>query len=184
MPQFESGESIGAMFDLGETRLDEGFEVADSIPIEMGRYKAAQARMFFNSSRHRAVYGDLRGSWQQFYGGTHWSAEVSISAAPNPQISVELSQEWNRVEVPNGEFTSNITSLRLGYAFSTKLFTNALFQYNSLNKDLSANLRFNFIHRPGSDLFVVLTERRGVNDRLWDLSNRGMVAKLTYLARL
>jgi hypothetical protein len=184
MPQFESGESIGAMFDLAETQLDESFELADSIPIETGRYDAAEARVFFNTSRHRAVYGDLRGSWQQFYGGTHWSAEVSLSAAPSPQVSLELSQEWNRVEVPNGEFTSNITSLRFGYAFSTKLFTNALLQYNSLDRDLSANLRFNFIHRPGSDLFVVLTERRGVNDRLWDLANRGLVAKLTYLARL
>jgi len=97
---------------------------------------------------------------------------------------MELAHDWNRIEVPNGKFTANITSLRFGYAFSTKLTTNALLQYNSLDNDFSVNLRLNFIHSPGSDLFVVLTERRGVEDRLWDLSNRGLVAKLTYLARL
>jgi hypothetical protein len=97
---------------------------------------------------------------------------------------MELAYEWNQIEVPNGELTSNITSLRFGYAFSTRFTTNALLQYNSLDKDISANLRLNLIHRPGSDLFIVLTERRGVDDELWDLSNRGLVAKLTYLARL
>ena len=38
-------------------------------------------------------------------------------------------------------------------------------------------------HRPGSDLYLVLTENRGVDDDLWELQDRGMVAKLTYLVR-
>jgi hypothetical protein len=183
-PEFESGESFGTRLAIGETQLDETFVLADSIPIEIGRYDASEIRFFLNSSRHRAVVGELHGGWQQFYGGTHWSIEPSVSVSPSPQVSMELAHEWNRVEVPNGEFTANITSLRFGYAFSTKLTTNALLQYNSLDNNFSANLRLNFIHRPGSDLFIVLTERRGVADELWDLSNRGLVAKLTYLARL
>ncbi len=183
-PEFESGESFGTRIGIGETQLDEGFVLADSIPIEIGRYDASEIRLFLNTSRHRALVGELHGGWQQFYGGTLWSAEPSVSLSPSPQVSLELAHEWNRVELPNGEFTSNITSLRFGYAFSTKLTTNALLQYNSLDNEFSANLRVNFIHRPGSDLFVVLTERRGVEDELWDLSDRGLVVKLTYLARL
>ena len=112
------------------------------------------------------------------------SVEASLSASPTPQVSTEVAQTWNRVELPNGNLTANITSLRFGYAFSTKLTTNALIQYNSLERDVSANVRLNFIHRPGSDLFIVLTERRGVERELWDLSNRGLVAKVTYLLRL
>ncbi len=183
-PEFESGESIGTRLAIGETQLDEAFVLADSIPIEIGRYDASEIRFFLNSGRHRAVVGQLHGGWEQFYGGTHWSAEASVAASPSPQVSLELAYEWNRVDVPSGEFTANITSLRFGYAFSTRLTTNALLQHNSLDNELSANFRLNFIHRPGSDLFIVLTERRGTENRLWDLSNRGLVAKLTYLARL
>jgi hypothetical protein len=183
-PEFESGDSFRAMLDIGETQLDEGFLLADSIPIASGRYDARSIRLFVNSSRHRALVGRLRGGWEQFYEGTLWSVEPSVSLSPSPQVSLELAQEWNWVDVPNGELTFNITSLRFGYAFSTKLTTNALLQYNSLDNTVSANLRLNFIHRPGSDLFIVLTERRGVEDRLWDLSSRGVVAKLTYLVRL
>jgi len=182
--EFESGESFGTRIGIGETQLDEAFDVADSLPIPVGRYDASQIRLFLNSSGHRAVVGELHGGWEQFHGGTLWSVEPSISVSPSPQVSMELAYEWNKVDVPSGRLTSHITSLRFGYAFSTKLTTNALLQYNSLDKTLSTNLRLNFIHRPGSDLFVVFTERRGVEDELWDLSSRGIVLKLTYLARL
>jgi hypothetical protein len=60
----------------------------------------------------------------------------------------------------------------------------ALVQHNSLDDALVTNVRFNFIHRPGSDLFLVFTEERGVYGDLWDLADRGMVAKVTYLMRL
>jgi hypothetical protein len=183
-PEFESGDSFRVMYDVGETQLDEGFLLADSVPIPSGRYDTRAVRLFLNSSRHRALVGELRLGWERFYGGTLWSLEPSISLSPSPQVALELAHQWNHVDVPTGELTTNITSFRFGYAFSTKLTTNALLQYNSLEKSLSANLRLDFIHRPGSDLFVVLTERRGVDGELWDLSNRGFVVKLTYLARL
>ena len=59
----------------------------------------------------------------------------------------------------------------------------ALVQHNSLDDALVTNVRFNFIHRPGSDLFLVFTEERGVDGELWDLADRGLVAKVTYLMR-
>jgi hypothetical protein len=183
-PEFESGDSFRAMFDLGETQLDEAFLLADSIPIETGRYDARAIRLFANSARHRAVVAHLRGGWEHFFGGTLWTLEPSVELSPSAQVSLQLTHGWNHADVPNGELTTNVTSLRFGYAFSTKLTTNALLQYNSLEKSVSANLRLDFIHRPGSDLFVVLTEGHGVNGELWDLSNRGFVVKLTYLARL
>jgi hypothetical protein len=183
-PKFESGESIGTKIGIGETRLDEGFDLADSISVAPGRYDLVETRLFLNSSRHRALVGEFRGSWEHMFDGDLWSVEASLSASPTAQVSTEVAQTWNRVELPNGNLTANITSLRFGYAFSTKLTTNALIQYNSLERDFSANVRLNFIHRPGSDLFIVLTERRGVERELWDLSNRGLVAKVTYLLRL
>ncbi len=183
-PEFESGDSFRAMFDFGETQLDEGFLLADSVPIPSGRYDTRAVRLFLNSSRHRALVGQLQAGWEQFYGGTLWSLEPSISLSPSPQVALELAHQWNHVDVPTGELTTNITSFRFGYAFSTKLTTNALVQYNSLDRAFSANLRLDFIHRPGSDLFIVLTEGRGVEDELWALSNRGFVVKLTYLVRL
>ena len=69
-------------------------------------------------------------------------------------------------------------------AFSTKLVANALMQYNKLDDELSISVRINFIHRPGSDLFIVINEERGSSTSIWDVNTRAAVVKLTYLARL
>jgi hypothetical protein len=107
-----------------------------------------------------------------------------VTAALSPRFSLAPGFVRSIVDVPNGDFTADISSLRVSYSFSTRLFLNALVQYNSLARDFSTNLRFNFIHRPGSDLFIVFTENRGDDERVWTLSDRGLVMKLTYLMRL
>ena len=52
-----------------------------------------------------------------------------------------------------------------------------------LENSVSANMRINFIHSPGSDLFIVFNERRGDDDSLWAFDDRGAAVKVTYLAR-
>ena len=42
-------------------------------------------------------------------------------------------------------------------AVSRKLFAGALVQWDNLSKELQANIRVDWIHIPGSDLFLVST---------------------------
>ena len=74
---------------------------------------------------------------------------------------------------------STLVTGRANYNFNTKMFLNALVQYNSDSQQWSSNLRFNIIHRPLSDFFLVYNERR--DERAGDLLNRALVAKFTYL---
>ncbi len=61
----------------------------------------------------------------------------------------------------------------------TRLFLNALIQYNTDSRQWSSNVRFNIIHRPLSDFFLVYNERR--LDGTDDLIDRSVIAKMTYL---
>ena len=85
--------------------------------------------------------------------------------------------------LPGGAFTADVSSLRAVYAFTTRLFVSALVQHNSLDHKLVTNLRLGFIHRPGSDLFVVFNEDRGDGMTLRPVAHRGFAMKLSYLAR-
>ena len=58
------------------------------------------------------------------------------------------------------------------------MFLNALIQYNSDLKEISSNIRFNFIHKPLSDLFLVYNERRSSTG---EVTERALIAKLTYV---
>jgi uncharacterized protein DUF5916 len=180
---FDSGDNVTLSLRQGETQVDRGFTLAGVVPVPNGRYNTERAELRFRTTDARRLSGGGALAIENFFGGTLRSASVSLTASPSPSITGTLSQIHNVVEVPGGDFVSDITSLRAGYSFSTKLSANVLVQYNSLANNFSTNLRFNFIHRPGSDLFLVFTEQRGRNDRLWDLTDQAMVMKLTYLKR-
>jgi Domain of unknown function (DUF5916) len=180
---FDSGDNIRLSLRRGETQVDDSFTLAGVTPIPSGRYATDQASISFRTTSARAISGSGTLSVEDFFGGTLRSASVSFTASPSPSFTATVSQFRSEVDVPGGDFVSNITSLRAGYSFSTKLSTNVLIQYNSLAKNFSTNVRFNFIHRPGSDLFVVFTEERGTNTRLWEVTDQALVMKLTYLRR-
>jgi hypothetical protein len=183
LAEFESGDQLTLFFQDGENRPDEEFDLADTLYVPPGSYDGKVALAMFATSPSRPVV--LEGNFRagNFYGGTMVSMGGSLSVAPSPQISLGLGLNQNRVDLPSGEFTANLVSLRGTYSFSTRLSSNLLVQYNSLDEYFSTNFRVSFIHRPGSDLFLVFTEERGVEGDLWEVSDRGMVMKVTYLKR-
>jgi hypothetical protein len=183
-PEWNSGESLRFTYSRGFTRLDEAFDLADSVSVPAADYDTWEVGLEGDTSGNSAVALGAGVSYRRFFDGTLVSAGGGLSLAPGSHLSADLGFTHNDVEIPGGAFTANIASVRLRYAFSTTLTVNALMQYNSLDKRISANVRLNFIHRPGSDLFIVLNEERGSGNSAWDFRSRGLVAKLTYLLRL
>lgn len=183
-PDWNSGESVTLYGGMGFNRIDESFELGNDVEVPAGDYDLWQAFLFANTSSHRPVVLGTESFVQGTFGGHMVSLNGTLTIKPNANVGVTTRYNHNIVDVPNGAFTANVVSVRLSYAFSTRLFTNALLQYNDLDNSVSANIRLNFIHTPGSDLFVVFNERRGDEDSLWAFENRGAVVKVTYLRRL
>ena len=82
------------------------------------------------------------------------------------------------MELPAGTFTTNLVGLRVHYSFSARMFLDAFAQYNSGTDRVSSNVRFRFIHRPLSDIFVVYNEQR---DTFLRESDRSLIVKYTHL---
>ncbi|MDT8340362.1 MAG: DUF5916 domain-containing protein [Longimicrobiales bacterium] len=180
----ESGGSVSLGASWGATRVDEDFPVAGRVPVPAGRYRTDEVTLSASttSARPWQLSGNARRA--DFFGGDLVSWGGTVSVTPVPAFSLSAGFTRNDVELPGGDFVSDILSLRTTWAFSTTLVTSALVQYNSLTDNVQANVRLNLIHRPGSDLFLVFTEERGVDGALWDVADRGLVAKLTWLVRL
>ena len=180
---FESGDDLSLGGEWGETRLDEGFDVADSVFVPAGRYRTDQVSLRGSTADARPWKVSVDGGWSSFYGGDRWQYGVDATWAPSPAFSFEAGISRNDVGLPNGAFVADIYSFRATWAASTRLVTNARVQYNSLTGEVLTNARLQFIHTPGSDLFIVFTEDRGVGDDPWAVADRGLVAKVTYLFR-
>ena len=97
---------------------------------------------------------------------------------PDYHVNISFDHRRDHVDLPNGRFTTDLLGARLSYAFNPRLFLNAYFQYNSATRQVSSNIRFNIIHHPLSDLFLVYNELRDSTGRI---QQRAVVLKLTNL---
>jgi hypothetical protein len=118
----------------------------------------------------------------EFFDGDRFLTEITVGARPNRFVSSETTWEYNDIELPGGDFTTNIFRERLGLALNPRLRTDIFMQYNDLDELFGVNLRVNWIYKPGADLFFVYNHS-------WDaqsLSNldrreREVIVKFTYL---
>jgi hypothetical protein len=83
------------------------------------------------------------------------------------------------VDLPAGAFVTHLSAARILYAFTARAVLNAYFQYNADTDQISSNIRFNIIHRPLSDLFLVYNDRR--DTAAGDLIERAVILKFTNL---
>ncbi len=183
-PELDSGDEADFELRYQFQRLDEAFELTpgDTAPVIVpaGDYEDWRFEGRVNTSGSRPLAAEVSGGMQGFWGGDRWElgGEISFNS---PHIGLELEYSHNDIDVPGGAFTTDLVQARLKLAVNTRLFGNALLQYNSQNRAFSANLRVDFIHRPGSDLFIVFNERRDVEDGRWNPESRAFIVKLTYL---
>ena len=87
--------------------------------------------------------------------------------------------EFNRVSLPQGDFTTNHLGQRFVYSF-TPVFIRGFDQWNSKSVVVGGNFLLNYRHQPGSDLFLVYNQ---VWDTEGDLrqAHRSLQLKFTYL---
>ena len=100
----------------------------------------------------------LEGSRGEFWSGrrTRYGGRGVVKTGPHLTVGLRLAR--NRVSLPvaDGDFTTTLLAVDLVGAVSRKLFAGALVQWDNLSKELQANIRIDWIHTPGSDLFLVL----------------------------
>jgi hypothetical protein len=83
------------------------------------------------------------------------------------------------LQIPAESFVSRLVNVRVGYSFSSSMFLDSLIQYRTDVSQFSANVRFNLIHRPLSDFFIVYNESQfsGTSRP----AGRGLVVKYTHM---
>jgi hypothetical protein len=152
---------------------------AHDVWVEPGRYDFNEYFIFWNTNAAARVSVNTRYAIGPFYDGYRRAYTVSPSLRLNENFNASVGLQINDIAAPTGGFVSKLLTTRVNYNFNTKMFFNALVQYNSDTRQWTSNLRFNIIHRPLSDFFLVYNDRR--DERTGTLLSRAVIAKLTYL---
>ena len=135
--------------------------------------------MLWRTNAAAPVSFNGRYSTGDFYDGYRRGYEVGTTVRANEHFNVSGTWPFNDIDLPQGAFTTTLVTGRVNYFFNTKVFLNALLQYNTDARQWSSNVRFNIIHRPLSDFFFVYNERH--DSRSGAVLNRALIAKMTYL---
>jgi hypothetical protein len=168
--------------DLRYERLDEPFEIRRGVVIPSGEYRFGDLGMWVETNTSRPVSAS---GWYQrgpFYGGDRAAHGMTLRLRPGRHFRSESSWDHNSIDLPAGAFDTNLFRERLSLALTPDLATAAFVQFNDAAELLALNVRFNWIYRPGADLFLVLNET-------WDAPGLGRrsqrdrqaILKLTYL---
>jgi hypothetical protein len=152
---------------------------ARKVSVEPGRYDFNEYFALWNTNGSAPLSFTSRYSVGDFYDGRRTGYAFGPAVRFSEHFNATVNLQVNDIELSSGSYVSTLVTSRVNYNFNTRMFVNALLQYNTDSHQWSSNLRFNFIHRPLSDVFLVYNERR--DERSGALIDRAVVAKVTYL---
>jgi hypothetical protein len=175
----------GSSAEIGVNHFAEDVPIAFTINratgtvVPAGRYDYPDYFGFWRTNEAAAFSMETRFNVGPFYDGERRAVTVGPAVKLTERFNAAVNLQINDISLSTGSFLTKLVTTRVNYNFSTKMFFNALVQYNSDNHQWTSNLRFNIIHRPLSDFFLVYNERR--DERTGILLSRAVIAKMTYL---
>ncbi len=179
--RFQNGTYVNIILNRWLDVLDVPFAIRSDVSIPAGVYRFHDWTFSYTSNPSRRFYQRASYSPQTFYDGTRTDTDLTLGLRATNQASAELSLSRNDVNLPWGAFAVNLAILKVDYALSPQMTLRSLSQYNSSTHQFSTSIRYNFIYRPGSDLYIVYDGLQGNLPGRPELRNQQLVVKMTYL---
>jgi hypothetical protein len=165
----ESGDHFE--FSIQPTRdvLPYDFEIVDGVVLPKGPYNFTSFNLGFNSAGYRFYGIDVECSFGRFYSGTYSNVELNLALRFKGYVTLSLSSEFVRGNLPQGRFAENVYQFKADFFFSPDLGLMNYIQYDDVSKELGLNMRFRWQISPGNVIYLVYTKDW---ERRWDPMSR------------
>ena len=178
------GGRVSADFSRRQEHVSEASTIL-GIPLAAGDYAFDIVSLSYTSSGGRILSGNVTFSTGEFFGGDRSSVSGTMTIRPNEHLLLEGSAQRNRIELGGAPIDADLFRGRMQFGYNTRTFLSSFVQYNRVAKELVTNVRFNLIHAPLSDIFVVFSERRRTQPIAGEamVIDRGLTLKVTRLVQ-
>ena len=152
------------------------------VTVPVGRYDWTEYAGQYQTDQSRAIAGALTYTGGGFWDGTeagHRRRADHQTLVTGCSSTSRCSGTTSTCERRPPSSSTTLVNTRVSYAFSTRMFLDSLIQYRADRRQLSANIRFNFIHHPLSDFFIVYNDDRFIDSGL--RAGRGLIVKYTQM---
>jgi len=164
-------------------RIESPFRISPQIDaIPAGSYGWTTYQLRGSSDPSRTLSGGVTGIVGGLWSGTQRTINANLTLRPSYRFYLEaqLQRTLGDLVLPDADFTKTFWTFRSNYSFNTNMFIDALVQYDPGSELVNTNVRFNLIHHPLSDLFIVFNEQRFATDENIP-PGRGLTIKATQM---
>ena len=161
--------------------LQRPFEIYDGVVIPAGTYHNWEAQLVGMTDDSQWLSFSMRAFIGGFYSGDRVALSPSLLMRLGENFVGELGWSQNDVDLPEGDFTTDVGLLRMAYSFTPKIVLEALLQYNNVDDLLSTNLRFSWLRQANTGLYVVFNDINGYSDYTGQQPDRSLIIKYTHM---
>ncbi len=175
--EFKSGLEFHTGFNLTTEGVSMPFEIANGVFVQPGTYKHAETQLVFMTNESKPISVNTRTVLGGSFGGSRYITSGTLRLRGGDKLNADFTYEYNNYQLPVGDFTANIFRSQISYAFSPDLYLQSLVQNNSTEKLWTINLRFGWLQRANTGLFIVY------NHNLVDGSplNQSLIIKYSHM---
>ncbi|RMG21482.1 MAG: hydrolase, partial [Bacteroidetes bacterium] len=166
--EWKNGFEVHTGINFTVEGVQDEFEIFEGIYVPQGTYRHNEAQIVIITNPSKPVSIRTRHILGGFFGGKRYANSGTLGLRIGDQFNSEFGLSRNDIRLPNGNFSTTIFRGRLSYSFTPLIFAQSLIQYNSVLKLWSANVRFGWLQRSNSGLFLVynqVQDELGINSR-------------------
>ncbi len=182
--EWRNGYEIHTGMNITKEGVFEAFEIFPDVIVPPGTYDHKEAQIAGNTNLGAPVSVSINTIVGGLFGGDRVTITPSVGARVGETVSATLEWSYNDLNLPGGDFTTNLVRARLSYSFTTRMFFQALVQYNDRADLWSSNLRFGLLSDANTGLFVVYNDVQGLGSEIPPGAGRTLTLKYSHLFNL
>lgn len=146
---FQSKEVVRNTFAIFRQEGNEVF-------IQPGSYSFGETQVGFNTAGQREFSAGVNYRTGDFFNGERVNINSNFTWNQSRYFSMSLRYDWNDIELPQGDFTTRLSSVNTQLAFTSNLYWISLVQYDNVSEEIGINTRLQWIPQAGQEAFIVL----------------------------
>ncbi|MSO57323.1 MAG: hypothetical protein EXQ55_10470 [Acidobacteria bacterium] len=182
--QFRAGHEFHTGMNITREGVTAPFEPFHGVIVPIGTYEHSEAQIVAFTNQGAPISARMRLTMGGFFGGSRVVVAPQVRFRISDVFNTEFLWTRNDIDLRGGAFVTNLITSRVSYSFNPQVYVQALMQYNDRANLWSSNVRFGWLNRANTGLFVVYNNTQGLVDSTLLRADRSLTVKFSRLLDL
>lgn len=183
--EFKSGHELHTGINFTTEGVEKEFTIFENgsktIIVPVGSFKNIEGQFVIMTNQASPLSFSVMSFVGGYFSGNRISLYSTLRYRPSEDVTFNVTNSFNKVDLPQGNFSTSLLRGKIQYYFTPRLFIQGLVQYNNVSKEFSTNARFGWLGLGNTGLYIVLNELHDENAIYPGRQNRNLIIKYSYI---